>query len=254
MLVLCISEALVESYLKESGGTVTMSKGKTTSEVPGWYVEFQAAVLRQLPRPGQLDQEVAEGWNENQKALKKVLQEALIPPIAVASSADNRFSLLKEFAIEVPADYEHGTQLAQFARQHRSEFAYYNEALAKDENFIRASHSLVAGKIYQARIFQIMRPVSSGDCLQFLQPQHALLVGAQGLSLTYHLAKKQFPVGKWIIFLDEENNCWRNSSGCAGVPYLSLDLGEDQRFSLVNFDGDWNDDFCLLCLCDPNSA
>ena len=61
-------------------GTVTMKKSNTALEIPGWYVEFQAAVLRQLPRPGQIDQFTAEGWTDNQKSLKKNLSECLVPP------------------------------------------------------------------------------------------------------------------------------------------------------------------------------
>lgn len=55
-------------------------KSNTALEIPGWYVEFQAAVLRQLPRPGQIDQITAEGWTKNQESLKKNLSECLVPP------------------------------------------------------------------------------------------------------------------------------------------------------------------------------
>ena len=50
-----------------------------TASIPGWYVEFQANVLRQLPRTGEIDSTTAEGWNRNQKALKNVLAGALLP-------------------------------------------------------------------------------------------------------------------------------------------------------------------------------
>jgi len=52
---------------------------KTTSEFPGWYVNFQAAVLMQLPRPDQIDQLTGEGWTKNQEALSKCLAEILLP-------------------------------------------------------------------------------------------------------------------------------------------------------------------------------
>src|SRR3989338_8684179 len=66
-------------------GTATMSR--TTLGVPGWYIEFQAALLRQAPRPGEIDQVTAEGWTSNQKGLKNKLAGCLLPP-SVTASAD----------------------------------------------------------------------------------------------------------------------------------------------------------------------
>jgi hypothetical protein len=63
----------------KTGGTAIMKNDGTASSIPGWYIELQANVLRQLPRPGQIDQAIAEGWNSNQKTLKKVLADALLP-------------------------------------------------------------------------------------------------------------------------------------------------------------------------------
>lgn len=51
-----------------------------TPTVPGWYINFQAAILKQLPKPGEIDQQVARGWEDNQASLKKNLAECLLPP------------------------------------------------------------------------------------------------------------------------------------------------------------------------------
>lgn len=51
-----------------------------TPFVPGWYMNFLAAVVMQLPRPDQIDQEVAEDWIGNQACLKGNLAECLLPP------------------------------------------------------------------------------------------------------------------------------------------------------------------------------
>jgi hypothetical protein len=51
---------------------------RTTSVIPGWWVEFQAGVLRQLPRPGEITQARAEEWSSNQRNLKKVLSDSLL--------------------------------------------------------------------------------------------------------------------------------------------------------------------------------
>lgn len=60
------------------------------TEVPGWYIEFQAALLRQAPRPGEIDQVTAEGWTSNQKVLKKNLAGCLLPPPATVSAEQQR--------------------------------------------------------------------------------------------------------------------------------------------------------------------
>src|SRR3989338_9188700 len=63
---------------------------RTTLEVPGWYIEFQAALLRQAPRPEEIDQVTAEGWVNNQKSLKNNLAGCLIyPPMATKSPESN---------------------------------------------------------------------------------------------------------------------------------------------------------------------
>ena len=59
------------------------SRTASNAEVPGWYIEFQANVLRQLPRPGEIDATTAQGWSQNQKALKRVLTEILLPETEV---------------------------------------------------------------------------------------------------------------------------------------------------------------------------
>ena len=67
---------------RKGRGTATMtSRTASNAEVPGWYIELQANVLRQLPRPGEIDATTAMGWNQNQKTLKKVLARVLLPKI-----------------------------------------------------------------------------------------------------------------------------------------------------------------------------
>ena len=70
------------------------------SEIPGWYIEFQAALLRQAPRPGEIDQVTAEGWAGNQKGLKKNLAGCLLPPPVVVSGTAGKFVAKEKFAID----------------------------------------------------------------------------------------------------------------------------------------------------------
>jgi len=75
-----------------------MSKHGTTSEsFPGWYVAFQAAALCNLPRPDEIDKDIALGWELHGDSLKKTLKKLLVPPIA---------SMVRdtgELTIEIPA-------------------------------------------------------------------------------------------------------------------------------------------------------
>lgn len=64
------------------------------NEVPGWYIEFQAALLRQAPRPGEIDQMTAEGWTSNQKGLKKNLANCLLPQTSVVPVEPAKLELL----------------------------------------------------------------------------------------------------------------------------------------------------------------
>ncbi len=58
-----------------------MKKDGTTSQVTGNYVEFQAAILRALPRD--IETNVAHGWTQNGESLTRVLREALMPNKAI---------------------------------------------------------------------------------------------------------------------------------------------------------------------------
>lgn len=64
------------------------------TEIPGWYIEFQAALLRQAPRPGEIDQTTAERWTGNQKGLKKNLANCLLPQTSVVHVEPAKLELL----------------------------------------------------------------------------------------------------------------------------------------------------------------
>ena len=68
-----------------------------TPEIPGWYINFQAAVIKQLPRPGEIDQFTAEGWTKNQEFLKSNLRQRLAPEKPVKKTPT--FKHLYEFNI-----------------------------------------------------------------------------------------------------------------------------------------------------------
>lgn len=55
--------------------------GTTSNRDLGWYIQFQTDVLSQLPRPGQISEEIARGWHKNREALKRALGKTLLPLI-----------------------------------------------------------------------------------------------------------------------------------------------------------------------------
>lgn len=66
-----------------------MENHRTTSqEFPGWYVEFQAALLTHAPRPGEINQDVALGWCDNGEAFRRTLNRELVPPPETGMSED----------------------------------------------------------------------------------------------------------------------------------------------------------------------
>lgn len=44
----------------------------------GWYIEFQAAILRQIPRPGDIKKDTGIAWTKNQAALSQSLSHCLL--------------------------------------------------------------------------------------------------------------------------------------------------------------------------------
>ncbi|MBI4094977.1 MAG: hypothetical protein HY435_02170 [Candidatus Liptonbacteria bacterium] len=53
--------------------------GTLSSGVPGWYIQFQADILLQLPRPGEVSEDIALWWHGNRGAMKNALRKALLP-------------------------------------------------------------------------------------------------------------------------------------------------------------------------------
>ena len=62
-----------------------MKNHGTTPQITGIYAEFQAAVIKALPRD--IDQDVALGWTKNGEALARILREALTPSGKPTTSA-----------------------------------------------------------------------------------------------------------------------------------------------------------------------
>jgi hypothetical protein len=167
--------------------------------------------------------------------------------------ADPRFKLANAFDLVVPVGYDQATRLTNFKAVHGREFGYYNSDIT-DANFGRATTRLMPGQKFRVKIFQITETVTSEDCLAFLRSQKAVLVGAQGASLVYELAKSKLPMGRWSVSFDEKDALWTDFNGCRRVPYVDRISGDYFRLDLGCFERDWGGDDCLLCFCDCESA
>lgn len=83
--------------------------GTISTEIPGWYIQFQADVLLQLPRPDELPQSVADRLHDNRGLMKKALRTALCPPVtepaepAAKTIFTDLFRETGELSIQLPA-------------------------------------------------------------------------------------------------------------------------------------------------------
>lgn len=162
---------------------------------------------------------------------------------------DDWFRHHNTFTFTVPADYDHGTHLARFAKENRKKFYFYNDAIT-DANYARVSNKLVTGKTYEVEIFEITRRVSPEDCLAFLKTQKAIFVGAQGISVAWQQAEDKFPKGKWLVSFDKKDALWEDADGSHRVPGVRRSSDGYWSFFLGHFGSHWYDDNCLFCLRD----
>ncbi|MBI4709449.1 MAG: hypothetical protein HY764_04585 [Candidatus Portnoybacteria bacterium] len=223
-----------------------MSNG--TASVPGWYIEFQANVLRQLPRPEELKQKMAERWGRNQLVLKKTLTKSLLRGMM----DDRLFFLVAAFIFRVPNRYEHETQLASFYEENQGKFVFYDGRIT-DTNYARVTQKFVRGKNYEVKIYGI-RPavvVLSSDCLDFMESQGAILVGAQGISLIWEQMRKKIPTGKRIISFDKKEASYNNM--LPTVYHYSPPRSDEWNFDLAHFQCRWNSDNCFFCVSEMNN-
>ena len=170
---------------------------------------------------------------------------------------DKRFEFVKDFKITVPADYNHATQLKTFAERYKKRLYYYEEDIT-DANFSRATNKLIPGRVYKVKIFRIKQMVESQDILNFIASQKGILVGAQGASLVYQLAKDQLPIGtgdNWYLSLDKRDALFIDSSGVR-VPNLIISSANHYipspdyvSFDLVWFKYGFAAGRHILCVC-----
>ena len=196
--------------------------------------------------------------SRNQKALKKVLSECLLPDFALpASPSIEKFALLADLGvITVPADYVHGTRLTSFRAKHQDgetkSFYRYNDALT-DANFPNPGRILEPGDRLRVRAFkQVIRGATTSlERMAFLETQKAIYyTGAQGASLVWEQKRDKLPKGYWYSSFDEEERLWRDAHDRYRVPFVSADSDGDFSFNLGHLEVDWNCISAFVSFCE----
>lgn len=189
----------------------------------GQYVEFQAAVLRQLPRPEEFSSEILEGWTKNQSSLQRVLRGVLLP----AEGAEDKDGYL------VILDYAH--TLTDMI--HAGHYDRMNDDITA-EHFPITGDGVVEAKM---ELVHFNRPMNSEDVLKEfaetgLEPakiEHLLAFGAKHPEL-----QRQFP----IIAL---GSVWPCRDGRRDVPGLwGFTVERDLRLDCFGLR--WDDDYRFL--------
>lgn len=217
---------------------------KITSNQENRLCDLYRDAVRALGLSKDEAQEIITNGGTMQMQIKPILQKLAI--------ADKRFGpAIKEFQITIPAGYQHDSQLDTFAKNTKElKTTYYFNDELNSKNFAKATNKLIPGKTYKVKIFPILSRVESEDCMTFLRKQNAILVGGQGVTLTYDLAKDQLPKGKWTVSFDEKDALWEDAGGLHGVPAVRARTDGGFRFRLGCFELDWVDNYVLLCFCD----
>lgn len=230
-----------------------MSNG-TPSKIPGWWIEFQVAVLHQMPRPDQIDQAMAENWSGNQGNLKKALADALLLAKEKKSCPPTeKFGLLDDLGvITVPDNYVHGTCLSTFFEENGEMFYNYNKNIT-DANFPNPSRILKPGDRLRVRVFHQIVPGSttSKERMDFLEKQEGnVYTGAQGATLVFEQKRDQLPKGKWYASFDEAGHLWEDSDYCHRVPRVSANSDGVFDVFLGYLENDWDDSNAFLSFSD----
>lgn len=220
-------------------------------DFPGWYIDFLTALMKQAPRPGEIDQTTAKGWFDNQASLKQTLAGVLLPTEDVAPAAA-KFEFVKSFEIVVHQDYDPKTQLKSFRKKDGKSLSYCNDDLT-DANFANVSAQLKPG---QRILVSVHRQMVSGtttseERMTYLRglPDNKFYA-AQGASLVYAQQRDQLERGFAYVAMDEKDRLWKDSGGDRGVPFLYCVSGGGCEFGLGDLEYVWRGGDLLLSFSD----
>lgn len=134
---------------------------------------------------------------------------------------DPRFLLASEFLISADKDYCRPTAIDDFRRAWGDRFVYFHGAVS-DRNFGRPTVQLEVNRNYLVRLFDLTEEVAVSQCLEFLKQDNALLVGAPGLLLLWHLRLWDFYLdgGGKVFSLDHPERLWQDHNQQPRLPFI----------------------------------
>jgi hypothetical protein len=156
---------------------------------------------------------------------------------------------IKEFILTVPEDYIHHRQLEQFFERNDSHFHFHHPGIT-DQNFANVTNCLTPGRTYKVKIFPVYGVVSSEECIDFLQFQNAILVGAQGLSVLWEVARNEIPRSKRLVSFDERISLWQDDEDMHWLPEIQRMFNGKWEFDLGSFQFPCTAQYRLLCFCE----
>src|SRR3989344_5105193 len=197
-----------------------MKNHGTTPQITGIYAEFQAAVIKALPRD--IDQDVALGWTKNGKVLACILREALTPD---GKPADDAYPI----SVDYRKNVEDGVEAGRY---------HWANPNITSEHFPTKRNGRTEVRV---KLIHFNRSVSADEALRKLDRMgyrpvelHELLVFGE----KYPEIQRRFPVvGLGSIWRDRNDNRYIPClCGDSSRRYLNLisdehDLDEIWRFA-----------------------
>ena len=159
----------------------------------------------------------------------------------------SRFGSDRGFILTVPANYDHDHFLDTFIKQvSGKETVYVFDERMNDKYFHDPSHHLYPGRRYSVEMIPVLGMTSTETCVEFLQKEGCLFVGAHGLVLLYMMESRRIGRGRHVVALDHPEHLARVDQGTPLVPVLSNDK-QIFLFDLIRADASWTPVHDLLC-------
>lgn len=188
-----------------------ITKHGTTSQITGSYVEFQAAVLRALPRD--IDFDAAIEWMNNGESLARVLREALAPD----GKLGNTYPLTINYERSVKDAVKFG----------RYDWANGNINTRNFQTKRTGKANIVVELIHFNKNISTDQALSELDRMEYLP---AKLYELLAFGKKYPDIQREFPV----VAL---GSVWQDRRGNRYVPCLDgLSLGRHLSLDLVGYD------------------
>jgi hypothetical protein len=190
--------------------------------------------------------------------IKAALERGFVfPPPGAFQNVKEKFRLLIDLGIlTVPADYRHGSALADFRREFKKRSWSSSERFEEtmiDARFPNPSHRLAAGKRYRIKAFGMAAGTTSDECFAFLAEQKAVLTGVQGLAFVFrekgsafHYKEGKLPWEHAYLSFDFEERL-------PAVPELHINWKGENFVDLSSMDSLWGACNALLVFCPMKS-